>query len=234
MVADCVWCKVHRCLPQVPQMAPHRVQRVTPHLRLFSAVGVAYLGPVTVTIGRRSEKRWVALFTCLAVRAVHLEVVHSLSTQSCLMAIRRFVCKRGMPQEFFSDNRTNFLGASKEISKVARRIDEECAEAVVSSSTKWDFNPPGTPHMGGVWERMVDGPFQLADALRDVYRRSQYLADRMWERWYKEYLPGINRRTKWCEERRPLNVGDLVFVINGQYRKAWIRGEIMKKNNGHG
>ncbi|XP_062710901.1 uncharacterized protein LOC134288972 [Aedes albopictus] len=291
VVAECVWCKVHRCVPQVPQMAPLPVQRVTPLLRPFSVVGVDYLGPVTVVVGRRNEKRWVALFTCLAVRAVHLEVVHSLSTQSCLMAIRRFACKRGMPQEFFSDNGTNFQGASKEIGKVSRKIDEECAEAVVCSTTKWNFNPPGTPHMGGIWERMVrsvkealkafddgrkltdevlqttlseaedmintrpltymsqdpgeqeaitpnhflrgavvgrdlqvDGPFKLADALRDLYRRSQYLADRMWERWSKEYLPGINRRTKWCTERRKLNVGDLVLIVDGNDRKSWIRG----------
>lgn len=77
VVIECVWCKVHRCLPQVPLMASLPVQRITPSLRPFSAVGVDYLGPVTVTVGRRSEKRWVALFTCLAVRAVHLEVVHS-------------------------------------------------------------------------------------------------------------------------------------------------------------
>ncbi|XP_055632593.1 uncharacterized protein LOC129773068 [Toxorhynchites rutilus septentrionalis] len=59
----CVWCKVHRSRPQVPRMAPLPVQRLTPNLRPFSYVGVDYLGPIEVTVGRRTEKRWIALFT---------------------------------------------------------------------------------------------------------------------------------------------------------------------------
>lgn len=100
-VKNCMWCRVNRCQPVTPMMTPLPVQRVTPQLRPFSSVGVDYLGPVEVLVGRRWEKRWVALFTCLAVRAVHLEVVHGLTTQACLMAIRRFMCKRGTPDEFF-------------------------------------------------------------------------------------------------------------------------------------
>ncbi|XP_055527974.1 uncharacterized protein LOC129720516 [Wyeomyia smithii] len=78
----CVWCKEHRCQPHVPKMAPHSTQRVTPYQRLFSSVGIDYLGPIEVTVGRRREKRWVAVFTCLAIRAVHLEVVPRQTTQS--------------------------------------------------------------------------------------------------------------------------------------------------------
>ncbi|XP_065087716.1 uncharacterized protein LOC135709338 [Ochlerotatus camptorhynchus] len=75
VMSNCVWCKVHRCQPHVPMMAPLPIQRVTPYLRPFNSVGIDYLGPIEVTLGRRKEKRWVAVFTCLAVRAVHLEVV---------------------------------------------------------------------------------------------------------------------------------------------------------------
>ncbi|XP_058817729.1 uncharacterized protein LOC131681041 [Topomyia yanbarensis] len=78
--SSCVWCKVHRSRPRVPRMAPLPVQRLTPNLRPFSYTGVDYLGPFAVTVGRRTEKRWVALFTCLATRAVHLEVAHGLTT----------------------------------------------------------------------------------------------------------------------------------------------------------
>ncbi|XP_058814526.1 uncharacterized protein LOC131678398 [Topomyia yanbarensis] len=152
---ECMWCKVKRCRPHAPIMAPLPVQRITSCLRPFSSVGVDYLGPVEVTIGRRKEKRWVAVFTCLAVRAVHLEVIHSLTTQSCLMAIRRFACKRGMPDEIFSDNATCFKGADSEMQRIKKLIGSRCAEKISSSTTTWHFNPPGAPHMGGIWERMV-------------------------------------------------------------------------------
>ncbi|XP_053691538.1 uncharacterized protein LOC128740053 [Sabethes cyaneus] len=164
---ECVWCRVHRCIPRAPRMAPLPVQRVSAGRRPFSAVGVDYLGPVEVTVGRRKEKRWVAVFTCLAVRAVHLEVVHTLSTQSCLLALRRFCSRYGEPEEIFSDNGTCFRGAWNEIQKTKKQINRECAEQMISPSTAWYFNPPGTPHMGGIWERMVRSVKEAMRALHD-------------------------------------------------------------------
>lgn len=148
----CVRCKLNKSKPVTPRMAPLPVQRFTPYKRPFSYTGVDYFGPVTVTVGRRSEKRWIALFTCLTTRAVHLEVAHSLSAQSCIMAIRRFIYRRGSPIEFFSDNGTNFKSASKEI---LRNIDVECGEIFTDATTRWNFIPPSAPHMGGAWERLV-------------------------------------------------------------------------------
>ncbi|XP_055604349.1 uncharacterized protein LOC129752599 [Uranotaenia lowii] len=145
-------------------MAPLPSQRVNPPVGPFSAVGVDYLGPVEVAVGRRREKRWVAVFTCMATRAVHLEVVYGMSTSSCLMAIRRFVCKQGSPEEFFSDNGTNFVGAWNEMRKL---INYQCAEAITGPHVKWHFNPPGTPHMGGIWERMVRSVKESMKALND-------------------------------------------------------------------
>ncbi|XP_062549432.1 uncharacterized protein LOC134214000 [Armigeres subalbatus] len=72
----------------------------------------------------------------------------------------------------------------------------------------------------------TSGPTKMAEALRNMYKRSQYLADRMWERWYKEYLPTINQRTKWYDDSKALQVGDLVFVVDGRNRKNWTRGVI--------
>lgn len=75
-----------------------------------------------------------------------------------------------------------------------------------------------------------------AEALRNLYKRSQYLADKMWQRWCKEYIPGLHRRTKWHEDGRELNVGDLVFVVDGDQRKKWIRAvieEVIKGADGN-
>ncbi|XP_058455592.1 uncharacterized protein LOC131432955 [Malaya genurostris] len=166
----CVWCRVHRSRPQAPRMAPLPVQRLTPYLRAFSYVGVDYLGPFEVTVGRRKEKRWVVLFTCLVIRAVHVEVAHSLTTQSCLMAIRRFICRRGTPIEFFSDNGTNLRGASKEIVGICYTIGLDCADEFTNAQTKWTFNPPAAPHMGGVWERLVRSIKEALQALNNGRR----------------------------------------------------------------
>ncbi|XP_055585330.1 uncharacterized protein LOC129738161 [Uranotaenia lowii] len=289
---SCVWCKVRKCLPKNPRMAALPVQRLTPFKRPFNFVGIDYLGPVEVVVGRRREKRWVAVFTCMVVRAVHLEVVHSLTAQSCIMAIRRFISRRGPASEYFTDNGTNFRGASKEIIQRVREIDAVCADEFTTAITSWHFIPPGTPHMGGAWERMVrsvkqvmaaldDGrrlndeillttlaetedminsrpltfvttdpvmgalcpnvflrgsdpnephevikPTHPAEALRDAYKRSQQLSDELWKRWIREYVPTINQRSKWFSETNPLKKGDLVYVVEGSRRKAWVRGII--------
>ncbi|XP_055622869.1 uncharacterized protein LOC129766369 [Toxorhynchites rutilus septentrionalis] len=136
-------------------MAPLPEIRLTAFIRPFTHTGLDYFGPVFVKQGRSLAKRWIALFTCLSIRAVHLEVVHSLSTQSCVMAIRRFVVRSGSPTTFSSDNGTNFVGANNLLQRQLKTIYEDCAVTFTNSDTKWLFNPPLAPHMGGLWERMV-------------------------------------------------------------------------------
>ncbi|XP_062702323.1 uncharacterized protein LOC115254316 [Aedes albopictus] len=295
VMKDCARCKIMKCRPAIPRMAPLPVQRLTPKLRPFSYIGIDYFGPVVVTVGRRAEKRWVCLFTCLVTRAIHMEVAHSLNSQSCIMAIRRFICRRGAPLEIFSDNGTNFLAASKELVQQVRSIELECADIFTDARTQWSFNPPAAPHMGGIWERLVRSakealkslheggrltdeilhtvlaeaedmvnsrpltyvpqesaesealtpnhflrglpagereevraPTNSAEALRDSYKQSQKLADVLWQRWLKEYVPTINHRTKWLEEQDPVKEGELVYIVDGSNRRTWIRGIVIK------
>lgn len=148
---NCQRCKVAKCKPQFPRMAPLPKQRLTPYVKPFSYVGIDYLGPLEVSVGRRREKRYVVVFTCLVVRAVHLQLAYSLTTDSCIMAIRRFTRRWGSPVEIFTDNGTNFIGANRELQEQIKRINDECCETFTDARTKWSFNPPAAPHMGGVW-----------------------------------------------------------------------------------
>ncbi|XP_062541392.1 uncharacterized protein LOC134209419 [Armigeres subalbatus] len=151
----CLYCRIRKAVPHPPMMGSLPEARVTGFVRPFTHTGVDYFGPLMVKQGRSLVKRWVALFTCLSVRAIHLEIVHSLSTQSCVMAIRRFVARRGSPESFYSDNGTNFVGASNLLAKQIQDIQNKCASTFTNSKTRWCFNPPSAPHMGGSWERMV-------------------------------------------------------------------------------
>ena len=102
--------------------------------------------PITAhhrTVGRRHEKRWGTLFTCLTTRAVYLEVVSSLSAEACMAAIDSLVARRGMPLEMHSDNATCFVRAAKDY------VGPQGQKMV------WRFIPPRCPSMGGAWERLV-------------------------------------------------------------------------------
>ena len=81
----------------------------------FSYCAVDYFGPWYIKEGRKEVKRYGALFTCLASRAIHIEVAHSMETDSFLQALRRFTCRRGPIRELRSDQGTNFVGAENEL-----------------------------------------------------------------------------------------------------------------------
>ncbi|XP_055604772.1 uncharacterized protein LOC129753006 [Uranotaenia lowii] len=155
IVRNCQWCKVKKVLPRVPRMAALPTPRLATLVRPFTFVGLDLFGPLTVKVGRSQVKRWVAFFTCLTIRAVHVEVVHNLYTQSCIMSIRRFIGRRGPPAEIHSDNGTNFYGASRVLQEQMKAVHDDLATTFTTSTTEWVFIPPGTSHMGGSWERMV-------------------------------------------------------------------------------
>ena len=58
---------------------------------------------------------YLCIFTCLAARAVHLEIAFGLDTNSFLNVLYRMTDRRGLMKEMYSDNGTNFRAADKEL-----------------------------------------------------------------------------------------------------------------------
>ena len=148
---ECYFCKRLYSSPQGQKMAELPSDRVSVS-SVFSYTGVDLFGPFLVKQGRSSVKRYVALFTCLASRAVHLEVVSSMSTDAFINALRRLVAIRGPIRCLRSDRGTNFVGASNEIreSQVRSFLQKHGCDLV-----DWKFNVPKSSHFGGVWERQI-------------------------------------------------------------------------------
>ena len=136
------------------QMAPLPEERVTTDKPPFYATGIDYFGPLNVRVGRSSVKRWGVIFTCLACRAVHLEVSHTLNTDSFLAAFSRFTARRGTPHIVYSDNGTNLTAAEKELRDMIKELDTK-KMSNKHAGIDWKFLPPGASHMAGVWERLV-------------------------------------------------------------------------------
>lgn len=294
MVSRCMLCRIRKAKPEVPRMGDLPPARVAHHQRPFTHCGVDLFGPMEVSVGRRREKRYGVIFTCMTVRAIHLEMVPSLTSDSFIMALRRMASRRGWPQNLYSDNGTNLRGADTELKRSVQELDEEKlkTEAIIYG-TQWTFIPPASPHWGGAWERLIRsvkgslkiilkerapreellstllaevenivnsrplthvsvepgneesltpnhfligsssnlptiGVFEGSDLyLRKLWRKAQYLADMFWKRWVKEVLPALLPRQKWTQDQPPLQIGDLVLIVDPDApRNVWQRGII--------
>ena len=101
-------------------------------------------------------KRYGCLFTYLAVRAVHIEVVHSLDTLGFINALQRFVSLRVCPTTILSDNGTKFRAGEKELRESLSEWNQTTLHDFLrQKNIIWKFNPPGASHMGGAWEKII-------------------------------------------------------------------------------
>ena len=156
VLSSCIACKKHHGLPMQQVMGDLPKERTDVTKPPFTYVGVDYFGPMNVKYRRGTVKRYGCIFTCLTTRAVHIEVAHALNSDSFLMALHRFIARRGKPQKIFSDNGTNFVGADSELSKEIRAVNSSKLKGeLLLEAIEWSFNPPHAPHMGGAWERLI-------------------------------------------------------------------------------
>lgn len=155
-LSRCVICRKTRGKPLEQKMADLPEDRLLPDEPPFSNVGVDYFGPFNVKHGRSTVKRYGVLFTCLTTRAVHIEIAHTLDTDSCLNAIRRFVCRRGQVSVMRSDNGTNLVAAERELREAIQEWNQsKILDCLMQKGIQWVFNPPAGSHFGGIWERQI-------------------------------------------------------------------------------
>uniref|UniRef100_A0A8D9B2Z0 Integrase catalytic domain-containing protein n=1 Tax=Cacopsylla melanoneura TaxID=428564 RepID=A0A8D9B2Z0_9HEMI len=93
-------------------------------------------------------------------RGVHLEVVSDLSTPSFLNAFKRFISRRGPIKSVLSDNGTNFVGAHNQLKEiqdwlVSDNFQNAFGSELAKHRIEWIFNPPSSPHFGGIYEANV-------------------------------------------------------------------------------
>lgn len=126
---------------------------------VFQTTGVDLAGPLQLKDG---SKVWIVLYTCAVYRCIHLDLVTSLSTDAFLKSLERFINTEGRPNNIFTDNGTNFVGAANLLNMVNWQKMEGQIDA---KSISWTFNPPTAAWWGGWWERLVR-------SVKDLLRRT--------------------------------------------------------------
>ena len=104
VINNCLICKRRRIKPQTHLMAELPAERTSFDEAAFTFTGVDYFGRITIKQSKKTrstkgmDKRYGVVFTCLTFRAVHLKVAGDLSTDSFIMALKRFIARRGRPR----------------------------------------------------------------------------------------------------------------------------------------
>ena len=152
ILSKCVSCRRRQAPVLEQKMADLPEDRLTPDQPPFTAVGVDCFGPFHIRLPRSLAKQYGVIFTCLAICTVHIEVVHSLETDSFLLALGRFKARRGQVKEIRSDSGTNFTAGERELRRSIRVWNQErIHESLLQKDIKWTINPPYGSHHGGIW-----------------------------------------------------------------------------------
>lgn len=289
----CPECQKWRGRPVTPKMSdipPSSLRLFKPP---FYSTGVDCFGPLMIKIGRRTEKRWGIVYKCLTTRAVSLDLLDHMDTDSFLLSLRRFTARRGRPYELLSDQGTNFRGGNTELEEAFKEMQPLLRDQLAKEQIRFRFNPPSAPHFGGSWEREVrsvktalrttlGAQIVTEEVLRTVlvevegilnsrplgyvssdvadpdpvtpnsllmgrpdsslpqvvypesdllsrkrWRHSQILSDHFWKHFVHDFLPTLQARQKWKQERDNITVGTVVLIADEQLPRAlWRVGTV--------
>ena len=139
----------------------------------FTYYGVDMFGPLII----KELRRYGALFTSFSSSAVHIKVTNSLDDDSFILALRRFMAKRGTVRSIWSDNGTNFVGARNELQEMKHDKIKSFLQENSYKKILWHNNPPGVSHVGGVWERQITSARTILQGLLKTL--SHFLNDQL-------------------------------------------------------
>lgn len=163
VIRSCIKCFKINPKPTKFLMGNLPSSRVIP-CRPFSNCGVDYAGPLLIKDralrNAKLLKAYICIFICFTTRAIHIELVSSLTTDCFLNALKRFISRRGKPAVIHSDNGLNFVGANNHFQELYTLLNDKSHNAQVhnflaNDQIRWTFIPPRSPHIGGLWEASV-------------------------------------------------------------------------------
>ncbi|KAK7909491.1 hypothetical protein WMY93_014175 [Mugilogobius chulae] len=155
LIHNCVLCRKLRRPTESQRMAELPKERLEASAP-FTYSGMDCFGPFIVKKARKEHKRYGLIFTCLYSRAVHIEMLEDLSTDSFINALRCFISLRGAVRQLHCDQGTNFVGAKNEFKEALKQCDKRLLEVFLAEKQcEFVFNAPSASHAGGVWERQI-------------------------------------------------------------------------------
>lgn len=161
IISKCVKCFAMRANTMTQIMADLPAARVSMCEKPFTNVAVDYTGEIVYKLNKirnsKTAKSYIAIFVCMAVKAMHLELVTDLTAVAYIAAFRRFVSRRGQVKNLYSDNATCFTRADKDLQELlmSDSFKNDVNNEFLARGTNWHFSPAGGPHFNGLAEAGV-------------------------------------------------------------------------------
>ena len=154
VIKNCVTCRrinnVSFKMPPVPALPYDRVNLVKP----FDTTGIDFAGPFTIKDSKGTKyKMYILVFTCLNVRAVHMELLESMNIEQFVLAFVRFCNRFTYPKIIYSDNARTFVAGSSLLSDLIQT--DIFQDKFCSFNIKFKFTPTYSPWVGAAWERVI-------------------------------------------------------------------------------
>ncbi|GFW64402.1 integrase catalytic domain-containing protein [Trichonephila clavipes] len=225
-IRKCLKCNKFKTSTTTPQLMGNLPKHRATLERPFFSCGIDYAGPVLIKCnkgrGTKSTNGYIALFVCLATKAVHIEAVGDLTTDSFIAALRRFSARRGAPRHIYSDNGTNFVGARRKLDEIRKLwlslpTNEAISYYLSKSSIDWHFIPPSSPHFE--FQRSFLQP-PTTEIVGSCYRTSNGAFGRSG---VPNLSPPLQPRKKWQDAQPNLKEDDIVLIkeevllVHGQW-----------------
>jgi hypothetical protein len=152
VLAQCITCrKLNGRAFKYPRQTDFVGSKVN-YLRPFKNVGVDYTGHFHVKLGNSFVKMYLLVLTCLSIRAIHLELVPSMSVSDFLQAFTRFCNCYGIPDAIYSDNASTFIKSAKVLGNSAF---DDFNNYLQKNNMKHIRIPLYSAWVGSAWERMI-------------------------------------------------------------------------------
>ena len=153
VISPCMMCKRFNSLsfkyPKVTNLPKHRVNFIKP----FQHTGIDYTGHIFVKDSKGYKKMYLLIFTCLNIRAVHIELLPDMDTQSLVLAIIRFTNIYGVPSHLYSDNARSFIAGCDVMKEIF--LASEFCEHYSKYNIQHIRIPAYSAWVGSTWERMI-------------------------------------------------------------------------------
>lgn len=163
IINKCVICHKYKTKISEQVMGSLPYDRVN-QSSVFEKVGIDFGGPFYIKQSRvrRSliTKAYIAVFVCFTTKAMHIELISDMKTDTFLAALKRFVGRRGCPAVIYSDNGSTFKSANNHLNEIYKFFEnkknlEFVQTQLALKNIQWKYIPNYSPNFGGLWEAAI-------------------------------------------------------------------------------